>query len=46
MYDFIDLSILKDTNKKHVIDFKDFNIDTSHYEMNSPRIIKTIKIDF
>ena len=43
---FIDSSKIKkpEENKQKI--FKDSNIDTSHYRVNSPRIIKSISIDF
>jgi len=43
---FIDSSKIKRVQKKKRIQFKDSNIDTSHYRVNSPKIIKSIPIDF
>ena len=46
MQNFIDLSIINNTNKKSRNEFKDFDIDLSHYRYNAPKIIKSIPIDF
>ena len=43
---FIDSSKIKKAQKKERKQFKDSNIDISHYKVNSPKIIKSIPINF
>lgn len=43
---FIDSTKIKKPKKDKQKVFRDSNIDTSHYRVNSPRIIKSISIDF